>query len=96
MMKEYTNPIVPEELVGEDVYDIPYEFDTEEEAIDYYSKTYNVDKEEVYRGLHEDDDFYKDFPPTNVKETLKFYAKSGCSFGIQEMFSKKYVLVEFY
>ena len=95
MMREYRGPYASNELKWDDIYDIPYEFDTEDEAIDYYSKNFNVNKEEIYRGLHLEDNWNKEFPPKPI-DRLRYYEKPGCTFGIQEMLSGKYILVSFY
>ena len=46
---------IPDELMGEDVYDTLYIFDNKEEAVNYIESNYDIDMKRFLLELHEED-----------------------------------------
>lgn len=55
MIKLYENYEIPEELRGEDVNDMFYLFENENEAVKYIKTNYNLDINIFIKDLHEYD-----------------------------------------
>jgi len=91
-MRKFTENKIPQELQCDDVYDIYFIFDNEEEAVEYVLQNYSVDKEKLIKSLHEDDWIRDDFGKDN-------YLRSGRIeeyLYITELINGEYVLVEYY
>lgn len=83
---------IPIELMGEDVYDTLYLFDNEEEAINYISNEYPIDKEEFLLELHEEDYMRDEYGKEN-------YLRGACvnnTIYLSELMDGKYLLWEAY
>jgi len=65
MKKCEDNFKIPVELQGEDVYDMFYIFDNEDEAINYVVKEYNKNKDELISELYEEEFMREEFGKEN-------------------------------
>lgn len=79
---------IPNELMGEDVYDTLYLFDSEQEAIAYVSKEYKIDMEKFSEELHEEDFMREDYG----KENYLRGAKVKGAIYLRELIDGKYIL----
>lgn len=83
---------IPIELRGEDVYDMLYIFDNEEEAINYISNKYLINKEEFLFELHEEDSMREEYGKENYLRS----ASINSSIYLNEIMDGKYILWEAY
>ncbi|MBY6838761.1 hypothetical protein [Clostridium botulinum] len=92
MKKLNDNFEIPVELRGEDVYDMFYIFDNEDEAIDYVVKKYKKDKNSLISELYEEDSMREEYGKENylrgasIEETLI----------LSELMSGEYILWQVY
>lgn len=93
MRKAEANEHIPVELMGEDVYNILYFFDNENEAIDYVTKTYGVEEEKVISELYEEENMRQKY---GKKDYLRSASIQNPEKIISELMSGEYVLWEAY
>lgn len=96
MKKCPSNHPIPEELSGEDVYDMLFVFDNEEEAIEYVVRSYGCDRVAVVEELYEEDSIRQEF---GKKHYLRSAAVSSSNkhlrmkdMYISELMSGEYIL----
>lgn len=79
----------PNELIGEDVYDMLYIFDNEKEVVAYVVSTYNLDRAELINELYEEEGMRGEFGRKNY---LRGATVKGKDIFIRELMSGEYVL----
>ena len=84
--------VISNELQGEDVYNIIFIFDNENEAIDYVVNEYHVDRSKIIEELHEEDGFRNNFGKENYLRT----ASISLSIYLRELMNGEYILWEAY
>lgn len=82
----------PIELRGEDVYDMLYIFDNEEEAINYISNKYSINIEKFLLELHEEDSMREKYGKENYLRS----ASINLSLYLNELIDGQYLLWEAY
>lgn len=80
---------IPNELMGEDVYDMLYIFDNEKEAVEYVVNTYHLDKVKLMEELYEEEGISREF---GRKDYLRGATVKGKDIFIRELMSGEYVL----
>lgn len=83
---------IPDELYGEDVYDLLYLFDDEKEAIDYVVNTCGFDRQKVVEELYEDEMLRKEH---GRKHYLRCFQISLDKY-VHELMSGRYILYQVY
>ena len=83
---------IPFELQGEDVYNMFFVFDNEEEAVNYVVDKYPVDKEKFLLELHEEDFMRNEFGKENYLRGTSF----STSLNLRELLNGEYILWESY
>lgn len=94
MRKCASNQEIPFELQGEDVYDMLYIFNNEDEAISYLVKEYNINKDLFYKELHEEDFMRNEFGKENYLRSASI--DSIPSLILSELINGEYILWEAY
>lgn len=92
MIKLYENYEIPEELRGEDVYDMFYLFENENEAVKYIKTNYNLDINIFIKDLHEDDFMREEFGKENYLRSAKVIDMIY----LNELMNGNYILWEAY
>lgn len=92
MIKLDDNYEIPEELRGEDVYDMFYLFEDENEAVEYIKTNYNLDVNIFIKDLHEDDFMRKEFGKENYLRSAKVIDMIY----LDELINGNYILWEAY
>lgn len=83
---------IPAELRGEDVYDMFYIFDNENEAINYVVKEYNKDKNAIIEELYEENSWREEYGKENY---LRDASIEG-TLMLSELISGEYILWQAY
>lgn len=83
---------IPIELSGDDVYDMLYIFDTEEEAVNYIANEYPIDVDEFVSLLHEEDMLREEYGKENYLRS----ASISISLHLKELMNGQYLLWESY
>ena len=92
MIKLYENYEIPEELRGEDVYDMFYLFENENEAVKYIKTNYNLDINIFIKDLHEYDFMREEFGKENYLRSAKVIDMIY----LDELMNGNYILWEAY
>ena len=86
VLKTDLNYDIPIDIQDEDVNEIFYIIDNESEALDLFCKIYNVNRDEMYKQLHEFDNMREEFRKENYLRSCnindkclmcQFYNKCG-------------------
>ena len=88
---------VPKEIETEDVYDILYFFDNEDEAVVYISNYYNFQHDRILtfiEELHSEDEFRVKFGVSMYPRTA--HVNKANTLILEEMLNGKYLLWECY
>lgn len=85
---------IPDELRGNDVYNMLYIFEDKNEAIDFIVKEYKVDKDLFLTELHEDDYIRDELGKENYLRSAN--VKFSCQLVLSELMNGEYILWEAY
>jgi hypothetical protein len=84
---------IPNELIGEDVYNMFLIFENENEAIEYVVNTLNLDREKIMIELYSEDFMRKEYGKENYLRSVNI---NGKDMFISELMSGEYILWQGY
>ena len=87
-----TDFAIPRELLGQDVYDMFFIFQNEDEALKYIVKEYNIDKTLFVTELHEEDFMREGFGREHYLRSVSI----SISIQLTELETGEYILWEAY